>query len=152
MNVERKHCTYKRLVHLAIEIRIHCNLREAITDHKPCSCGCHVSHMVVTNWPMKYCNVRCVCSTSLCFPIRYVLDELFVLNSRLPFTYQDSLHLLWSSWSVLACLRTACGKPRFMLLHVCAFFSQQAPRYSSFPSEPKSVTLLGGLVYRWSIV
>ena len=53
-------------MHLAIEIRIDAIYGKVITDHKPCSCGCHVSHVVVVNWPMKYCKVRCVCSASTC--------------------------------------------------------------------------------------
>ena len=36
-------------------------------------------------------HTHCVCSASLCSLVGHVLDELCVLNSTLPLTYQDSL-------------------------------------------------------------
>ena len=39
---------------------------------------------------MKYCNIRCVCFTSLCSLIEDGLNEFSVLSSRVLFTYQDS--------------------------------------------------------------
>ena len=49
-SLERKYCTYWRLVYLAIDIGIDCNLREGIY-----SCGCHLSHMVI-KWPIDEWN------------------------------------------------------------------------------------------------
>ena len=131
-----KHCIYKHLVYLLIEIHIDYNLWES--DYW---------QQTMLLW-MPYKSHGSDQSTNEILQCTLCLLRLSLLSSRrrtwwalcieqLATVYISwtAIHLLQSQ-SALSCLWTPCGNPRLLLLST--FFSWQAPGYSSFPLEPNS--------------
>ena len=135
-------------MHLAIEICIDCNLLES--DYQPQAMLFWIPYKILHHVTSEYCHVCLLHLSFSPFKFKDRLDEFCVLNSRPPFTYQDSRTPVKKSkcpflpadrmWKAQVCYHVPCSPDGPQDIHRCLW------------NQTVSVTMSGGMLYEGRIL